>query len=256
MKTVRKHSLLKLSLALLVAMPLFAGKFWEDKEFTAWTDKECKEMLTKSPWAYSNVFGEGPGPILNSDPSVGADATGPRPALRTDSFTSDVNIFFEFRLMTAKPIRMAMARLQLLQRPNDPTALGQAMNFVNTPPGNRIAFQLSYRTAPTGSSALHDIHSYFLAATIAEFRTTTYLIPAKGDPVSVEEYLSPGPNRSSPTFVFPRMDAKEQPLFGPEDKSVSLRSRFTPTIGGKPKKYDIYIKMNPKQMMFQKQLAM
>ena len=254
MEIVRRYSVV--IFALSVVVPLFAGKFWEDKEFTAWTDKECKEMLTKSPWAFSNVFGEGPGPILTSDPSIGADGTGAGTAQRTDSFRSDMNIFFEFRLMTAKPIRMAIARMQLLQRPNDPSVLGQAMNFVNVPPGNKIAVQLSYRTAPPGSSALHDIHSYFLTATIADFRSNTYLIPAKGEHISIAEYLSPGPERSNPAFVFPRSDASGQPLFSPEGKSLTLRSQFTPTIGGRPKKYDIYIKMNPKQMMFQNQLAM
>jgi len=244
------------ALAALAAMPLFAAKFWEAKEFTNWSDKECKEMLTKSPWAFSNVFGEGPGPILSSDPSTGADAAAGQASQRVDSFRSDMSVFFEFTLMTAKPIRMAMARMQLMRQPNTPAMLEQAMNFVNAPPGNKIAIQLSYHTAPPGSSALHEIHSYFLTATAAEFNTNTYLIPAKGEHVRLAEYLSPGANRSTPAFVFPRLDGNGQPLFRPEDKSITLRSQFTPTIGGRQKKYDIYIKMNPKQMIFQNQLAM
>ena len=39
---------------------------------------------------------------------------------------------FEFRLMTAKPIRMAMARMQMLQKPNDPALMDQVMKYVNT----------------------------------------------------------------------------------------------------------------------------
>jgi len=32
----------------------------ETKDFTTWSEKECNEIITKSPWAYSNSFGEVP----------------------------------------------------------------------------------------------------------------------------------------------------------------------------------------------------
>jgi hypothetical protein len=30
---------------------LFAADFWEEKEFTAWSDKDVEKMMTNSPWA-------------------------------------------------------------------------------------------------------------------------------------------------------------------------------------------------------------
>ncbi|NWG14749.1 MAG: hypothetical protein HXY20_14585 [Acidobacteria bacterium] len=241
------------SLPVLIAVPLLAGKFWDDKEFTTWSDRECREMLTKSPWAYSNSFGEGSGPLLTAESSIPDDRSGAQFPQRTDSFPGEMKVIFEFRLLTAKPIRMAMARMQLLQRPNDPSVLQQAMNFVNAPPGNQIAFQITYKTSPPGSSVVHDIHNYFLSATLAEFRTDTYLSSGGSTQIPIQEYLSPGPNRSSPAFLFPRFNPEGQPLFGPEDKSISLRTRLEPTVGGKKKKYDVYIKLNPKQMKLQGQ---
>jgi hypothetical protein len=252
---VRRHKAFFIC-ALLITVPLFAAKFWETKEFTSWTDKECKEMLTKSPWAYSNSFGQNRGPILSDQTSAGTDDTGGTLRSRgTESFQTDSVTTFEFRLITAKPIRMAMARLQLLQKANDPSLLEQAMKYVNAPPGKQIAFQISWRVTPTGSSDNHDIHTYFLGATIADLRTNTYLISDKAGNVSIEEYLSPGPNRSNPAFLFPRLDANGQPLFSVDDKSISLRSQFMPTVGGKKKTFDIYIKMNPKQMVFKEELT-
>ncbi len=250
----RRHSVL--ILALLIAAPLFAAKFWDEKEFTDWSQKECRELLTKSPWAYSNSFGEGAGPLLSSDTSIPDGRMGAPNPQRTDSFAGEMKVIFEFRLLTAKPIRMAMARMQLLQRPNDPSALAQAMSYVNAPPGNQIAFQITYRTNPPGSSAVHDIHTYFLGATLAEFRTDAYLSSDRAGQIPIEEYLSPGPNRSSPAFAFPRFNAEGQPLFGPGDKSISLRARLQPTLGGKKKKYDIYIRMSPKQMKLKEEFFM
>jgi hypothetical protein len=245
-------------LILLIVTPLFAAKFWESKEFTSWSEKECREMLTKSPWAYSNSFGQSRGPILDSQSTMPDDDTraARRTTLPTGSFQTDSVTTFEFRLVTAKPIRMAMARLQLLQKPNDPSLLEQATKYVNAPPGKQIALQVSWQITPTGSSENHDINTYFLGATIAEFRTSTCLVSDKAGNVWIEEYLSPGPNRSNPTFIFPRLDASGNPLFRSDDKSIALRSQFTPTVGGKKKAYDIFIKMNPKQMKFQDELAM
>lgn len=252
---VRRHKAF-LILALLIAVPLFAAKFWETKEFTTWSEKECQEMLTKSPWAYSNSFGQNRGPILSDETSGGTDDTGlARRPVPVQSFQTDSVTTFDVRFLTAKPIRMAMARLQLLQKPNDPSLLEQATKYVNAPPGKQIALQISWRVTPEGSSDNHDIRTYFLGATIADFRTTTYLSGGKAGNVWIEEYLSPGPSRSNPAFVFPRLNASGEPLFSPNDKSIALRSQFTPTVGGKKKAFDIYIKMNPKQMMFKEELT-
>ena len=36
---------------LLACAALVAADFWEDKEFTSWSDREVQKMLTDSPWA-------------------------------------------------------------------------------------------------------------------------------------------------------------------------------------------------------------
>src|SRR5512135_124868 len=149
---VRRHKSF-LILALLIAVPLFAAKFWETKDFTTWSDKECNEILSKSPWAYSNSFGEVP-PIGDQTAGIDRRTTGmPDPSFGEAESTQ----VFEFRLLTAKPIRMALARMQLLQKPNDPALLDQVMKYVNTPPEKEIVIQIGYRTIPTGSSAAQDI---------------------------------------------------------------------------------------------------
>ena len=35
----------------LAGVALAAADFWEEKDFTAWSDKEVEKMLTDSPWA-------------------------------------------------------------------------------------------------------------------------------------------------------------------------------------------------------------
>jgi len=238
-------------LALLIAVPLFAAKFWETKEFTGWSQKECNEILTKSPWAYSNSFGEVP-PI--GDQTAGTDrrTSGmPDPTFGEAESTQ----VFEFRLLTAKPIRMALARMQLLQKPNDPALMDQVMKYVNASSAKEIVIQVSYRTVPTGSSAVQDIHRYFLGANLADFRTYTSLASDKSGVIPIAAYLAPGTDRSLPAFVFPRLNDSGEPNFTAATKQITFRSEFTPMVGTKRMKYDIFVKMNTKQMIYKEELT-
>ena len=247
---VRRHKSF-LILALVIAVPLFAAKFWETKDFTTWSDKECNEILSKSPWAYSNSFGEVP-PIGNQTAGIDRRTTGmPDPTFGEAESTQ----VFEFRLMTAKPIRMAMARMQMLQKPNDPALMDQVMKYVNTQAEKEIVIQISYRTVPIGSSAVQDVHRYFLGANLADFRSTTSLASEKSGVVPIAAYLPPGPNRSLPAFVFPRLKDSGEPNFTAETKQITFRSEFTPLVGTKRMRYDIFVKMNTKQMLFKEELA-
>ena len=247
---VRRSRVLSV-LALLIAVPLFAAKFWETKDFTTWSEKECNEIITKSPWAYSNSFGEVP-PIGQQTAGIEERSRG----LGDPNFgEAESTQVFEFRLMTAKPVRMAFARMQLLQKPNDPALTEQVMKYVNTAPEKEIVIQISYRSVPTGSSAVQDIHRYFLGANLADFRASTSLASDKSGIVPIAAYLPPAPNRSLPAFVFPRLKESGEPNFTTETKQITFRSEFSPLVGARKMKYDIFVKMNTKQMVFKEELA-
>jgi hypothetical protein len=237
----------------LIATPLFAAKFWETKEFTKWSEKECLEILSKSPWAYSNSFGNVP-PIGDQTAGIDKRFSGAAEPMWGEVESTQV---FEFRLMTARPIRMALARMQMLQKPGDPSVKDQVTKYVSAPPGREIVIQISFRTVPTGAvaSAVHDINRYFLGATLADFRTSTSLASEKSGVVPIAGYLSPGPNRSFPTFVFPRFNAAGEPNFTSESRQITFRSELTPTVAGQKMKYDIFIRMNPAQMMYKEEFA-
>jgi hypothetical protein len=237
----------------LVATPLFAAKFWETKEFTKWSEKECLEILSKSPWAYSNSFGNVP-PIGDQTAGIDKRFSGAAEPMWGEVESTQV---FEFRLLTAKPIRMALARMQMLQKPGDPSLKDQITKYVNAPPGREIVIQIGFRTVPTGAapSAVHDINRYFLGATLADFRSTTSLASEKSGVVPIVAYLPPGPNRSFPAFVFPRFNEAGEHSFTSETRQIMLRSELTPTVAGQKMKYDIFIRMTPAQMMYQEEFA-
>jgi hypothetical protein len=50
-----------LFLAILVgvgAQAALGSDFWEKKDYTKWSEKECRKMLTNSPWAKQYVLTE------------------------------------------------------------------------------------------------------------------------------------------------------------------------------------------------------
>ena len=251
------------TLAILIvvsAVPVLAEKFWESKDFTAWTEKECMEILRKSPWAFSNTFGRKQSVMLTAqtgveilDPSTprGQAATGSQPTWGE----AERNEVIEFQILSAKPVRMALARLQMIRRPDDAALKEQAAKFVNQQFEKQVVIQISYRSTPPGSQAVSDIHTFFLNATLSDFRTDTRLITDKNRHVPIEEYWRPGPNRSNAAFVFPRFDDRGEPNFTGNDKSITLRSKFAPKIRDKAQPFDIFVKMNPKEMHFRKEFA-
>jgi hypothetical protein len=249
-------------LAVLTVVPLLAAKFWESKDYTSWTEQECRELLTKSPWAFSNGFGQTSdiGSIVQQPeqpeiPEGGMTARRGSPPVTFGE--REFGCFFEFRLVSAKPVRMALGQLQALQRPNNPNVQEQVKQYVNAGPGNQILVQISYRTNPPSDSSLFDINSFFTHATLADFHGTTYLISSdRKDNIPISAYFNPGEKRSNPVFVFPRVDENGNPYFTGKEKSIALRSELNITVKGKAQKYHIFFKMSPKQMRFQNEFAL
>jgi len=258
-----RFKLIKTSIWVLVlaVLPLLAADFWETKEYTAWSEKECMNLLRKSPWAFSNSF--------RTSANLGSTETGVR----------ETTEIIEFRLLTAKPIRMALGRLQLLNNPNDEALKEQVSNYVTSPPGDEILVQISYRVIPAGGY-MQDLHGFFGRATLATFVDNTFLITSDGEQVSMANYLPWNSQRPNAIFVFPRLAKDGEPYFTEKEKSITLRSEFklsadiseaarsdrwdsetaalarAEQVGESKKKYKIHVKMKPKEMVFRGEFAL
>jgi len=226
-----------LVLSSLIVIPLLAADFWEKKEFTEWSEKDCYKLLRKSPWAFSNSF-------RNTD-NLGSTETG----------TRETGEIIEFRLLTAKPVRMALGRLQLLSKPNDAAVQEQIMGYINSPPGEQVLVQIGYRNLVGTSPYIQNLAAFFARANLSTFINDTSLSASDNVHVPISDYLPVSNERPNPVFVFPRLAEDGTPHFTGKEKSISLRSVFeTGQIASK--KYKIFVKMKPKDMMFQGQFEM
>lgn len=236
---------------------LGAADFWEKSEYTSWSQKDCEQMLTKSPWAFqyvhTNFYRTGTN-IPNSPGAVTEGEVGAR--TEPQSGERETRIIFQFILVSAKPTRMARARLMLLQSPN---MTAQAEQFVNQPVSKEIPIQIQYASRPPGVSAIHDIQNFFRRATINDFQTNTFLTSSDSkEPIHISRYEPPNEKNAFGLFVFPRFDASGKPYFTGKEKSITLRSDLKIPLAqrGGTENYSIFVKMEPKKMVLQNEFCM
>jgi hypothetical protein len=236
---------------------LWAVDFWEKADYTTWSQKDCEQVLTKSPWAFQYVHTNFYRPATNI--STGPDTTTEGQAsarLEPQSGERETRITFQFILVSAKPTRMARARLLLLQSPN---MTAQAEQFVNQPASKEIPIQVQYASRPPGISAIHDIQSFFRRATINDFQANTTLTSSDSkEPIHLSRYEPPTEKSPFSLFVFPRLDASGKPYFTGKEKSITLRSDLKIPLAqrGATESYSIFVKMEPKKMVLQNEFWM
>jgi hypothetical protein len=236
---------------------LWAVDFWEKADYTTWSQKDCEQVLTKSPWAFQYVHTNFYRPATNI--STGPDTTTEGQAsarLEPQSGERETRITFQFILVSAKPTRMARARLLLLQSPN---MTAQAEQFVNQPASKEIPIQVQYASRPPGISAIHDIQSFFRRATINDFQANTTLTSSDSkEPIHISRYEPPTEKNAFGLFVFPRFDPSGKPYFTGKEKSITLRSDLKIPLAQRVgvENYSLFVKMEPKKMVFQNEFCM
>jgi hypothetical protein len=208
---------------------LWAADFWVAKDYTSWTQKECETVLTKSPWVFSNSLFE--------SNNFGSMTAG-------EGLERERTVTFRFRMLSAKPIRMAFGQLQLLGKPGDSTLADQMKQMIETAPDadNRVVLQIEFSVKPASDPAVREIHSFLLRANLSDFRDNTYLSSSKKGNIPLVEYRAPNPKQTNAVFIFPRQDEKSG-FFDGTEKWISLRTEIL--------SYKIYARLPVEKMKFQ-----
>lgn len=195
--------------ALLVAQ---GSEFWNTKDYSAWTQKECEKILTSSPWVFSNTFSEVSGFGMNPGQSE-----------------REKRVMFRFRALSAKPIRMAFGRLEILHKPNEPGISTRIAEMIQAPTDkeNHIIIQVEFSVDPPGDSRSHDIQRFLLNANLSDFRDNTKLSSSDKQMVAPVEYRAPNPRQPHAAFVFPRHAETGQDIFRGTEKWISFQTEIS-----------------------------
>ena len=190
--------------AMLAAAPAGA-QFWAKKDPAKWSKSECQELLHHSPWAneyrVARAVIEGiAGTATGGDPSVEG---------RSQPFVNYSAVF-----LSAKPVRLAMIRLQQLDpkyeklSPEDRQKFDEnAAKFIDADFSNQVVVQMTYETINAYNLP---IARYWQTQSQEELRKVFVLVTAAGRIEPVQVIFQPGQNRGEFQLIYPRkIDGKE-----------------------------------------------
>lgn len=204
---------------LAVSLAAFGADFWEEKEYTKWSQKECQKMLTDSPWS--------------------KDLTLQQLGLQRSAKSSDDGrqfyIKYQVQLFSSLPIRQAQVRQSMIAQGYDDLddetkkqADQQAEAHLSQKYTDAVIVLVSYET--NSQTQNMELTRHWQSQTAELLKNNVFLRNSRGDRVDILQYRY---YEGEPLFhfVFPRQTADGEELAKPDDKNLMLE--FTPpSIGG------------------------
>jgi hypothetical protein len=195
----------------------------EMKPWTDWSKKDAEKILNDSPWGQTQTQTD------TSEMFYTPTEPGARNARRDAEGNTNqaINIKYRIRFLSARPIRQAFARVQLLDAQSPNKAMVEGLkNFADAPPNpDSIIVAVTYESKDGRVSGR--AFQAFSTATAETIRNKTYLQRKDGQRLFLTEYQRPDQNPlRAAFFAFPRVvDGK--PFITPETGEV----RFVASLG-------------------------
>lgn len=236
-----KKQLVVLSLALLASFVVVQAQK-KYKPWLEWNDKDATKLLNDSPWGqtqtdtntaemfYSPTAGGG------TNRAATGGATGSTNNRSTEGATNQaVNLNYRIRLLSARPIRQALARRLMLQNPQ---AEAQLKAFAEQRSPDFIVVAVDFDS--TDQRFTNRAMQAFNATVIGSLANAAYLERKDGKRVFIKDFKPPISDGMGAKFVFPRkLEGEDRPFIKEEDgylrfyaevgKDIKLNMRFKVT---------------------------
>jgi hypothetical protein len=231
----------KLAIILAFAFALVLGAEAQKKEkpWTEWTEKEALKMLNDSAWGQTQTETD-TSEMFYTPNSANRNPIGNRPLdgpggsgnnrSTQGQLNQATNINFRIRLLTARPIRQALARRAQIQNPE---LAEQLKAFAEQHTDKFIVVAVEYDSKDRRFSG--PAMQAFNSATTSVLKNNTYLEKSDGKRLFLQQYIAPTDDGMGAKFVFPRtldseMFVNEQSghlrFFSEMAKNLRLNMRF------------------------------
>ncbi len=229
---------------LLLTCSAALGEWWEEKPYTEWSVEQVDTVLNNSPW-------------VRLAPAAPATRSGRNSALATF-----VPLYYQVRLLTARPIREGFLRMLALGMRSATADIREFSEDARVGYGSRL-LQEFLRSYPEDVRAQGDEHHIILAVTLKEaywdsststsststlvqypkyreltnadelsnidlsnIQRETSLTTSTGRRVGIMSYIKPGGDRLGAKFYFPRNLPDATPLIAAGDKELLFETRI------------------------------
>jgi len=191
------------------ALVLGVGAQKKMKPWTEWSEKETQKMLNDSAWGQtqtdtdtSEMFYSPDSPNRNPIGNRPLDSSGGSGANNRSTqgqLNQATNINYRIRLLTAKPIRQALARRAQSQNPQ---LAKQLKAFAEQQTDKYIVVAIDYDSKDGRFSG--PAMQIFNSANTGTLKNSTYLEIKDGKRLFLDQYIAPINDGMGAKFVFPR----------------------------------------------------
>src|SRR5215471_2643280 len=191
-----KQRVVRAGFPVVVALVLITGSTIaqkKEKPWIEWSKKDAEKVLTDSPWA--KVQTDTDTSQMFYSPTSDPRMSGVRNTSTTDRRTAEgavnsaVNVKFQVRFFSARPIRQALARLMMAQHPPD-EVVQKLRNFADLQSPNSIIVTVTFDSPDQRYTG--QVQQAFASAITETLRNNTYLQRPDGKQQFLEEYVPPG----------------------------------------------------------------
>jgi hypothetical protein len=190
----------------LVETEAQAGKFWDEKPYTRWKEREARQFLEESPWCYEFQWGN----IGDIGQSVRFGVNSEREYIT----------IFRLALFSAQIVRQAYVATVAK---GDQRIFNRYREFVNRN-YDEIVVAMTIDSIPQGLSSVFDVYKQLSSLRLPDLVNNTYLATDTGKKVFIKDYIPPTPDGTGAKFIFPRWLPDGTPLITALEKSVRFQT--------------------------------
>jgi hypothetical protein len=219
--------------ALIIVSSIAIVSAQQSKPWSEWSKKDVEKTLNDSPWAQTQT--ETDTSEMTYSPTISQTTTARREDTRiteasrveSGAKNSAMSVKYRIRLLSAKPIREAFARMVLSAQQNPSPELAQQLQgFVDRDFSEYVVVAVSVEASDQRQAG--PIAQLFSSATADILKNSTYLERKDGKRLFLMDYRPPAGDGMGAKFVFAR--AVDGKAFIGEGDSVRFVSEFNDKV--------------------------
>jgi hypothetical protein len=221
----------------LCALALAVGAEKKIKPWTEWSEKDALKMLNDSAWGQtqtetntSEMFYSPTARGGSGGRNTGGAGSDSNDRSSQGALNQATNINYRIRLLSARPIRQAFARLLILKNPQ---MTEQLRTFAEQKTDQYIVIAVDFDS--TDRRFLGPAQQVFNSANDGVLKNNTYLEVKSGERIFLQQYRAPINDGMGAKFIFPRLvnnepfvsaDSGYLRFYSEVSKEIRLNMRF------------------------------
>jgi hypothetical protein len=194
----------KTAIALIVLMAAAAVAQKKEMPWTEWSKKDAEKVLSDSPWSKAQTDTDTSQMFYSptQDPQRMGTSSNDGSRLAQGATNQSVNVSFQVRFFSARPVRQALARVMELNNKPPADVVTKLHQFAEMQSTNSIIVTVTYSSSDQRYSGI--VMQQFNSAATGTLKNDAYLQRSDGKQLFLEEYVPPGKDGFGARFIFLR----------------------------------------------------